>query len=149
MTVLDFLKQNKPFFHVTPSYRMAEIFEKGLENRVNSVVNRPVGICVTRLNDPDMWIYIADHYLNERIDGVSVRDFTVIQINPHDFCLQPKTILRDIADEPLSYAFNYINRPNLNIRKEDIIWEFKIPDGIEITRINLKFNDFIPEQLEY
>ncbi len=149
MTVLDFLRQNNPFYHVTPSYRVHEILEKGLENRINSVVGRSIGICVTRLNDTDMWIYIADHYLNESKDGASVRDFTVIQINPHDFALQPKTILRDFGDEPLSYAFNYINCPKLNIRPEDIIWEFKIPDAIEMTSINFKFKDFIPDQLEY
>lgn len=143
MTVEQYLIENRPFFHITASSNMESIRKDGIENRVNSVVGRKLGICVTRSDDPDMWKYIAEKYLS--MDG---KEFTVILINPHDYTLRPESITADVADLPISNIHNYINRPRLTIFSDSTVFELKLPSPEDSNRIAQKFANYSPDQLE-
>lgn len=143
MTVEQYLRENRPFFHITASSNMESIRNNGLENRVNPVIGRRLGICVTRSEDPDMWKYIAEQYLS--MDG---NEFTVILINPHDYALRPESITADVADLPISNIHNYINRPRLTIFPDSNVFELELPSLEDSNRIAQKFADYSPDQLE-
>lgn len=143
MTLEQYLEQNRPFYHITAENNMECIREKGIENRMDRVVGRRLGVCVTRSNDLDMWKYIAERYL--LMDG---KDFNVIELHPQNYALSPKSITADNADLPISNIHNYINRPSLHIFPDTRILDLEFPSPDESYHINQKFEKYEPQQLE-
>lgn len=56
MTVKDYLDNNSPFYHITPSSNMESIINNGLKWKNG-------GICVVRSNEPEIWREIINGQL--------------------------------------------------------------------------------------
>lgn len=126
MTAKEWIKENKSFFHITPTRNIESILKNGLEKR-NSL-----GICVVRSNHPKIVEYICEMMLIG--DGDS--DFSIIEIKPNEINLRISELSNDQVIEVTNPLHNYILRDKIQVSRQNIVGTFKTsPFGIPNLKV--------------
>ena len=130
MTVQEYIDNDLPFYHITPSRNKEGILRDGLK-----CGKRVKGICVVRTDNREVWNDIASNQLS----GDGVLDFIVIKLQPSRHNIKWDDVGPDKSDENTNHLHNYIYLPKIMITGNDIVDEFityqsgfdyKIPDDV-------------------
>lgn len=105
-----YLKEDRPFFHVTPSVNVDSILANGLEWR------NPFGICTAIIDDK----IATNHLINSQVGGSGAVEYTVIKIHPAKFDLLIGELAFDKSMEITNPLHLYIVRDRLLVDKLDI-----------------------------
>jgi hypothetical protein len=111
MTLSQYLQEDKPFYHITKTSNLQSIFETGLQPR------NPLGICVVRSKDPLIVKFIVEMmlFVDEEVN------FSILEIKPSQFGLQPHEIRDDQVVEETNCLHNYIRRKKLSITEANVV----------------------------
>lgn len=115
MTRQEWLDNDFPFYHITPTKNLVNILASGLKNKNGQ------GICVVRTKDEIVVRYICETMLN--VDDNL--DFSIIEIKPSNIQLKPEEILNDNVTEVTNCLHNYISRDTILVVEANIVSTYK------------------------
>lgn len=142
MSIQEYIKNNRPFYHVTKESNIQSILESGLKKG-------RYGICVVRNIDYG----ILDEIIRQiNVDGV--RHFAVIEILPQKHDITADIVCEDGVDEPTAPLQNYIVMDKIAIEEDEIIirnYEAKYNEGFDENKIaESRLTDYtIPSRPKY
>jgi len=110
MSVEEYINQNLPFYHITPSSNIESILKNGIEAR------RCDAICVIRSNSHEVWKEIIHGQLKYS------DDYAIIKIEPQKHSIMIGEVAPDSTEEdgtgPLQ---NYIVKSNIKVDIDDFV----------------------------
>jgi hypothetical protein len=128
MTLIQYLHEDQPFYHITKTSNLPSIYQQGLR------AQNPFGICVVRSRDPLVIKFIVEMmlFVDDEVD------FTILEIRPSQFNLKVSEIIDDHVVEETNCLHNYIRRPRLTITHANIVDSYiasrqGIPDKKELV----------------
>ncbi len=108
MSVEEYINQNSPFYHITPSVNIDNILRNGLEAR------RCNAICVIRSNNHEVWKEIIHGQLNYS------DNYAIIKLEPQKHNIRVEEVAPDSAEEDgTGPLHNYIVKSNINVDVDD------------------------------
>lgn len=111
MTLQEYIDQDLPFYHITPSSNLGKILREGL------IAKRCNAICVVRSDNPDIWKEIINAQL-----AYTEPYYAVIKISPRKYQIEVSEIAPDSSEkERMGPLQNYIDRLCVKVDESDIV----------------------------
>ena len=108
-TIQEYIKKNRPFYHITPKSNLKCILAKGL-------LYKGEGICVVRSCEEE----ILNEIINKQINNKEEEFFAVIKIKPRNKGISDEVVCEDSVDEPTAPLHNYLTVDKIEISEEDV-----------------------------
>ena len=110
MTIQEYINQNLPFYHITPSTNIDGILRNGIEAR------RCHAICVIRSDSHEVWKEIIHGQL------VFSTNYAIIKIEPQKHKVEACDVAPDSTEEDWTGPLqNYIVKHNIVVDTNDIV----------------------------
>lgn len=108
MTVREYIQNNLPFYHITPSSNLNQIIRDGLRRG-------DVGICVVRSDNPEIWREIINCQLN-----FPDNEYAIIKLLPQKHHIKVEDVAEDSVMEKITPLHNYIDLEQITIDDSDV-----------------------------
>lgn len=110
MTISEYINQNGPFYHITPTNNLLSILENGLERRTCA------GICVVRSDNPAIW----ENIINSQLDYSEY--YAVIKLEPFKHNITINEVAPDSSEQETTGPLqNYIMITRIMISESDLV----------------------------
>lgn len=128
MTVEEYLKNNLPFFHITPLRNKEIILMEGIKRRGKD-------ICVVRTDDLEILYTIIEAGLINFGE-----EYCVFRIEPLKHDIKVYEVYRDRVTDATHPLHNYFTRGHFPMTEEDFCFDFRLPEKRELYTITSKVN---------